>query len=530
MSASILKLRRGQRRFMRLVEEHRLAAFLARRQYGKTTLFSAIALKKMMKRVNHTVIFGSAKLTLAREIVRKEAAVMQKAIANLRNQVAEKKRLAITDAQTGKTPDQLTEDDFASLFEAQRLEFRYYHSNSVYSRTKVVALLPDTVGETGDLMCDEIGRVRNWREVWEAIEPIISSDPTFRCIFSTTPPPDDTHYSFEMLVPPPGLEFPVNAEGNIYRSEMGIPVLRLDAYDAWADGVPVYDSDKGEPLAPAEHRRRYYNKDSWDRNYGVKFLLGGTGACGLLQLQAAQERGVNECRCFEINSDLDFAEAMTWLAEHVDPLRTIGLGFDVATTTKKTSNPSVLTVGEKDGVQVIIRAVLIWKTRDPDVAIERVDRVLRVIAGRRGGRARCLAQDATNEKYFAEQLRKIFRAQVPVVLVVASEGVEKPGLEKPTNFKEFLGDQYVGLLNDNHLTLPPEVYIKIDHRLVMKDRGMFVCEPDEEGRHGDTFDGGKLAVHALTSNAGMTTMDGVVIGGNQTRQWSPRHTGNLTRV
>ena len=73
--------RAGQRRFMQMVETHRLLGLLARRQYGKTSIMALIALKKMMKRKNHTVVFGSAKLNLSREIVRKEAAIMQSAIA-----------------------------------------------------------------------------------------------------------------------------------------------------------------------------------------------------------------------------------------------------------------------------------------------------------------------------------------------------------------------------------------------------------------------------------------------------------------
>ncbi len=497
ITRTVIQLRKGQRRFVRMVDERRLAAFCARRQYGKTTLFSTIALKKMMKRKNHTVIFGSAKINLAREIVRKEAGVMQAAIASLREEASDKNRLQVADSISGTVPDKLNADDFASMFEAQRLEFRYYHSNSTYSRTKVVALLPDTVGETGDLMMDEIGRVRNFREVWEAVEPIISSDPTFRCLLCTTPPPDDTHFSFEMLAPPPGSNFPINPEGNIYRSEMGVYVLRVDAFDAYADGVPVYDSDEGKPLSPTEHRKLAHDKDAWDRNYGVKFVVGGTAACDLLRLSVAQERGVGKCQCFQIESDQDMADAILWVSKNLSPIAQIGLGFDVATTTKDTSNPSCISFMEKEGPEFLNRALLLWKTRDPDVAIERLGQAIRVVENRKAGRARALSVDATNEKYFAEMVRKAFRAMLPVELVVASEAVDKPGLDKPTNFKQYLGSQYVGILEDNHLTLPPQAYVKLDHRLVRKDRGLFVCEPSPEGWHGETFDANKLAVHSL---------------------------------
>ena len=78
----MITLRRGQKRFIQLTSTHRLICFLARRQYGKTTLFAALAVLKMLQRRDHTIIFGSAKLNLSREIVRKEAAIIQAAIAS----------------------------------------------------------------------------------------------------------------------------------------------------------------------------------------------------------------------------------------------------------------------------------------------------------------------------------------------------------------------------------------------------------------------------------------------------------------
>lgn len=515
-----LKLRPGQRRFHQFIDEHRLSAFLARRQYGKTTTVASVALKKMMRTRGHTVVFGSAKLSLSREIVRKEAQIMQGALLGMKAA----SRMRFIDAGNGKPiPQELNPDEFAEIFEAQRFEFRFYHSNaeSDYSRTKVVALLPDTVGETGDLMLDEVGRVKNFREVWEAVKPIISSNPDFRCTLTTTPPPDDTHYSFELLAPPIGRTFEPNAEGNNYVSELGVHVLRLDAFDAFAGGLPLYDDTTGEALEPKEHRRREHDKDAWDRNYGVAFKVGGSAACDMQRLRTAQERGMGQCRCFTIENDLDMVEACRWLAEHIDPKRKVGLGLDKATTTKALSNPTVLAVGEDHNPELVIRAAFVWKTKDPDIANERIEQVLDVIQKRPGGgRAKAMAIDATNERYDAESQRKRFRKRVPVYLVVSSEGItteQKPGLDKPTNWKEFLGDQYVAKLDDNHLTLPPERYIYSDHRLVMKDRGKFVCEPNEQGMHGDSFDGAKLALHALTFRGGDAKVLPASVGGFEGR-------------
>jgi len=523
----IYKPRAGQVAFEKDIDLHRISAFLTRRQYGKTTNAARISLKKMMRTAGHTVVFGSVKLDLGREIVRKESEQMSRAFQLVASTAAKAKmELELADGSTGRLikPEEMvdkklakdraqliTPADFAELYEACRLEFRLHHSRTIFSRTKVLALTPDAVGETGDLILDEVGRVKRFREVWEAVKPIISSNPDFRCLLTTTPPPDDTHYSFELLAPPPGFNPEAAPEGHTYRTESGVFVRMVTAWDAAADGVKLYDDDTGEPITPEESRRRESNKDAWDRNYGVKFVIGGSAACDLLRLQSAQERGLRVCQNFFIENDSDMAAASIFIADQIDPKARVGIGFDVATTTKGSSNPSVVSLVEEHGPEWIVRARCIWKTKDPDVANERLDRIIDLVAAphgrqRPGGRAIALAQDATNEKYYAEDNRKRLRRKLPVLLVVASEGVENPGLDKPTNFKELLGETLVAKLDDNNLTLPGDAYTRADYRLVMKDRGKFVCEPDDQGRHGDTFDADKLGGYALRGGGGKTVV------------------------
>lgn len=508
--AAWFKIRAGQREFERGVERYRIAGLLARRQYGKTTIASRISLKKMMKRPGHTVIFGSVKVDLGREIVRKEAEAMQKAFGALA-QVAKDggALLQLNDAMSGKELATLSADDFAELYEATRLEFRLYHSRSIYSRTKVVALTEDAVGETGDLIMDEVGRVKNFRAVLEAVMPIISSNPEFRAIYTTTPPPDDAHPSYDLLAPPVGTELPVSPTGNWYRSEMGVMVLRISAADAYADGVPLYDDDTGAPISPDESRQRSHDKDAWDRNYDCKFVLGGTSACGIVQLDTAQRRGIGQCRFFQVNSDLDFDVALAWLLEILGEGR-VGLGWDLATTTKATSNPSSFAVVEQNGVEIISRAIINWKTANPDVALERARRIVQAVGCRAaGGAARRLSIDATNERYFSKTAAQELGAMTPVELVVGSETIEIPGAE-PMTKKQHLGGLLVGDLDDNRLILPPERYVRDDFRLVRKEKGQFVCEPDTDGKHGDTFDAVKLARWSLLSTGGAITDASVI--------------------
>jgi hypothetical protein len=520
-----MKPRAYQREALKALRHRRLFCLLFERQAGKTTTIGRMALFEMMKHPGRVCIYASASLLLAKEIIFKQIsateqsarALIQKesevlfAAAAVSTAEAHKAGLDFqtvdvgSPAKAGRALKAPSLTEFMELFEAQRLEFRLYHDRTTFSRTQIIAPNPATArGWTGTVFLDEIGFIKNFSELWIAIEPIISTDAQFKLILATTPPQDDTHYCFELLAPPAGVVFQANPSGNWYESEAGVPVLRADAYDTHAAGKKIFDVRTGDEIAPAESFRRAINKDGWRINHGLQWLLGGSAACDLLRLKVAQERGIGCCQCALIDSDADFDQAMTWLertlANRAGDSK-FGLGFDVATTTKEKSNPSVLAVLEQRGLDMMARQFLVWKTRDPDVAIERLSRTLDVLE-KCEARPRALAVDATNEKYFAENLRKEFRGRVPVLLVVSSETVDKPGLEKPTNWKEYLGDQYVGLLDDNHLTLPPEQYVRIDHRLVRKDRGRYMCEPDADGRHGDTFDAGKLSVHALLKRGG----------------------------
>jgi len=533
--SAALQRRAYQREALRefITTRRRLWALLWERQSGKSTTFADFCLYEMIKHRGRTCIYGSASLLLGSEIplkisqrldlsqaelVAKDARLFSQFAEAASQRVSEDGfQFQIADAGQDKIVKDLSESDFAELFQAQRLEFRVYHDRGVYSRTKVIAPNIATARSwSGTVLLDEVAFIRPLRELMTALLPVISTDPEFKLILATTPPEfDDTHYSFELLAPPAGLEFTPSENGNWYESEAGVRVHRADAFDTFAAGKKIYDLRTSEPITPEEAFRVAPNKDGHRIAHWLWWTLGGAAACDLLRLRTAQERGLGKCQAFQIESEADMGAACAWLEKNLDPQARAGLGLDKATTTKQKSNPTVLAVAEEHGPEVLIRAFLIWKTRDPDLANERLGRVLRLVAARPGGRARALAIDATNERYDAESQRKLFRGQVPVMLIVGSEAVDKPGLDKPTNWKQLSSEQYVAKLDDNQLTLPGGAYVLQDHRLVLKDRGKFVCEPDEQGRHGDTFDAARLALVALTGRGGPAYARAAAVGSYQ---------------
>ena len=495
----VIQMRSGQRRLFQLVEQYRLLGFIARRQYGKTTTCANIALMKMMKHRDHTVIFGSAKLNLSREIVRKEAAVFEKAISAAMARLEEGK-VQLADDKTGRSVSGLTHDDFADLFEHSRLEFRYYHTRSSYSRTKVVALRPDTVGETGDLMCDEVGRIGNWKDVWEAVEPIVASNPQFRILLLTTPPPDDAHYSFEQLAPPPGMQFPVSPSGNVYESVKGVTCLRVDAWDAYADGVALYDTKTAQPVTPEESRRRAFDKDAWDRNYGCLFITGGSAAVGLIKLMEAMERG-ERAGCVYAEDDLPPGwERLFDLSKGP-----VGIGADPATTEGEKSNPFGIAVTQRIDGRYATKLILSFKSKDP----KKPKGILRELATRL--KAKAVAIDATSEVYWATEVREELEGVCDVILVKNSEKLEVMG--ERVLYKTYLGQLLVNAIDESQIDVPNDFNVKDDFRLVKKMKGGFDNSLDAAtGRHGDLFDGTKLSLHAIIEGTEEAKADAVQIG------------------
>ena len=508
-----MKLRAYQEKGLELAILNRSLIWLWSRQDGKTTCQSELSLYEMMKHPGRTIVFATATLLLGREIILKDSDALQSALIEMRRDAAEQKMdLQIQDHdKPGKNlTGKITGDDFAELFEAKRLEFWLYHDRNTFSRTIVIAPNVATArGWTGTVMLDEIGHIPDLRDLMTAIKPIMQTNPAFRLIMSGTPPEDDTHFSFELFQPPIGMEFKPDPAGNVFENEVGIPVHRVDLWDAMLAGKKIFHPINGTEISAAEDRKLDADRDGWDRNHALTLKAGGTAACGLLLLDDAQRRGVGKCLCIQIENDQDMDVALAFLRSHLGAGK-VGIGVDIATTTKGTSNPTSVTVTEKDGSDKLQRLVCIWKTWDPDLANERIGAIVDCVNQRpAGGRARRLATDGTNERYYAISLRRFLGGRVPVEIVVMSEGIELPGNNKPLNLKTHLSNRYVGELEDNHWTCPPERYFREDHRLVKKDRGAFVCEPDSQGRHGDTFSSGMLADWAVETTKGAINADTV---------------------
>jgi hypothetical protein len=497
--------------------ELRTLFLLWRRQAGKSFTLGSWSLRRMAENPGHLVILCSASIGLGREWIYKEAQVWRMFTQAYRDFLAtrgeERSRFTtVADDDAGRLLDI---DAIADLFEYEKLETRLYHSRSIYSRSVVVAPNPATaVGWTGDVGMDEVGRIGCLAELLEAIGPIMTRHPHFRMRLATTISPDDTHISRDIHgYPAEQREFPVRAEGNLYVSKTGYTVHRFDAHDGQAAGLKLYDDRTGKELTPEEHRAAALDKAGWDRNYALLETTGGTAAIPSGVLTRCLTQGRGQCVAADITQRFGEADIPSLFPPEweslIDPNGPrLALGYDVATTTKKKSNPSAITLAQEVGLHIFARLILRFKADDPTLAWAIIEHILRSLP--HGLRVRTLCIDASNERYHAVQTRSHFAGRLPVELIVSGETLDFRG--ERMNYKTFLGNQAIATAADGYLALPSLDWIEKDWRLVKLEKGVFFAETDDAGNHGDTWDSTKQAIHALRGAGGPVAAAAVPTG------------------
>lgn len=292
---------------------HRMLWMLWRRQFGKSFTFGAKALDRCMERRDHIVCFVSGSILMGGELIEKEALLWRQLIDAQRKAAALAGKKLTTNAEDDKGHT-LDADAVADLFSHAKLECTVWHSQTSYSRTRVLSPNPDTArGFSGDVLGDEVCFWPDFKATMDAVEPIISRRPDWIMWLASSPPADDTHPTYEILLPQKDT-WPANKRGNWYFTNTedgseGYPVHRCDAYDAELSGVPLYSlKTAGKKLTVEEAMREAIDKESFRRNYLLQFLAGGSAALSLQDLIRAQERGRDQGLGIEITDTL-FADA-----------------------------------------------------------------------------------------------------------------------------------------------------------------------------------------------------------------------------
>ena len=138
-------------------------------------------------------------------------------------------------------------------YDNMRFEIRVVVNGKI-GRIKVLAANPRTArGFSGDLILDEFAFHEDSRAIWEAAEPIISSNPDFLCRIASTG--NGRQNMFYQLI-----------------SEGRIPVNRMKRSEAWRMGeLKIYSAIDGREITPDEARREASDKRAYDQNYECAF-------------------------------------------------------------------------------------------------------------------------------------------------------------------------------------------------------------------------------------------------------------------
>ena len=217
----------------------------------------------------------------------------------------------------GEAVDQ--EDNSVDLkYENMNMESRIEVSGKV-SRCKVLAANPRTArGFSGDLVLDEFAFHENGKAIWEAAEPILSSNPDYLCRISSTP--NGTRNMFYLMV-----------TCGLYK------VLKVRRSDAFEQGLKIYHPMTRKEITPDEARDAALDKKAYDQNYELKFSDENSNLLTYDLIGMAEREGVGVI-CEQEWSP----EALIALAAIKDPMY---IGLDVG----RSHDITVISVLEKCG-------------------------------------------------------------------------------------------------------------------------------------------------------------------------------------
>lgn len=209
--------------------------------------------------------------------------------------------------------------------------------------------------------------------------------------------------------------------------------------------------------------------------------------------------------------------------------RVVGIGCDLGTTTKDKSNPTAIAVGQQVNLTTYARLVLRFKNDDPEVLRAIFGLILDGLASI-DLRARRLCIDATNERFFAVDLRKALVAKVPVELIINSEKTTYGGEEML--WKQYLANLFINTIDDGYLALPPAKWLQTDLRQTVRDRGTFVCDVMEDGGHGDCHRALENMLHAIVAKGGPAEAQGAQVGqyGSKRGTFDPKRDAGRLRA
>ena len=342
-------------------------------------------------------------------------------------------------------------------------------------RIKVLAANPRTArGFSGDLILDEFAFHEDSNAIWEAAEPILSSNPDFLCRVASTG----------------------NGTGNMFyrmATEGFFKVSRVRRSDAWKMGVKIYDAKTRKPITPDEARAQALDKAAYDQNYECAFA----SESGSLLTWAM----INEATLGRSDADI-FEDALP--DGYLDKLGvsvSLFLGMDVAATHDYT----VIALLRIDGPLI---SVVAW-VRIRGARLPAQKAVLRpLLADRRVKRAAIdstgiglgLVQDMEDE--FPGKVEGVnFATTEPISTRLMAEGRKSP----TARVTEIMATELAAAHEDKRISYPCDAVMRDDLRKPHKVRSasgrVSIAAESTQTGHADHFWALALGLRAAQSNS-----------------------------
>ena len=381
-----------------------------------------------------------------------------------------------------------TDDSPDIKYENMRMEVRVtlnVAGRERVGRIKVLAANPRTArGFSGDLILDEFAFHEDSNAIWEAAEPILSSNPEFLCRIASTG--NGKHNMFFRMCAGSG---PNN--GEFFQSAAGFKVSRVTRTEAWKMGVKVYDANTRKPITPGEARQKSLDKRAYDQNYECMFNDENMCLLTLALIQQAQREGI------PIDEQAWSPATMARLFRAEGDLYG---GQDVG----RRRDLSVLAVLEKVGqTKRIIGLLRMAGMRLPDQQ-KQLELVCRLPKFRGAcidmtGLGLGLVEYAQDEPWGGERIRGVdFSTTEPINERIRSEGRKAEKARVTENMATALLGTFEDRSLEIHIELDPDAIddLRKPERLVSPGGRVSIAAVRDEAGHADHFWAFALAVRA----------------------------------
>jgi len=340
-------------------------------------------------------------------------------------------------------------------------------------RIKVLAANPRTArGFSGDLILDEFAFHENSFAIWEAAEPILSSNPDFLCRVSSTP--NGTHNMFYQLVTCGKYKV-----SNVRRS------------DAYAQGLPIYDLATRKKITPAQARERALDKRAYDQNYENVFADENTSLLTHALISAAEQDCGVICEGAWSQAAIDLMD---------EAKGDLYLGVDVG----REHDLTVMSVIERLGQMRFVRAILrLQNMRLPDqqahLGIPCQARRFRGCSIDMTGIGLGLCEYSQDE-FGVNRIHGInFSSSVPITKAIAATGRK----QETVRVTEAMATELLQAYEDHTIKHPFDQQLRDDLRkpekVVSPGGRVSIAATSDEAGHADHFWSFALALEAASS-------------------------------